>query len=285
MYKLSEEYSEMYMGAVTKLAKYVDENNIKALVIGISGGVDSALVAALAKSATEYPHASIPVIGRSITIESNKPEEIARAKQIGEAFCSDFAELDLTHAFNDMYYQMESPTFVADQDNLGCNKALTKTELAIAKGNIKARMRMTQLYHLAGINKGLVLSTDNYTELLLGFWTLHGDVGDYGMVQNLWKTEVYGLTTFIANLYDTMELFSGGDALRQCVDAVPTDGLGITDSDLDQLGASSYEEVDKILIDYLNNEYRPDHPVTDRYERTHFKRENPVNIPREELIP
>jgi NAD+ synthetase len=274
MYKLSTRYGEMYMVAVAKLSSYIRDHDIKALVIGISGGVDSALVAALAKSATEYPYKDIPVIGRSITIESNKPEEVARAKAIGEAFCNDFAELDLTKAYCDLIGQM-------DMAGDGC----TDMEAKIALGNIKARIRMTQLYHLAGINKGLVLSTDNYTELLLGFWTLHGDVGDYGMVQNLWKTEVYGLTKFIADIYRKLDNGAPAEALEKCIDAVPTDGLGITDSDLDQLGASSYNEVDKILIDYLNFVDRIDHPVIDRYERTHFKRENPVNIPRKELIP
>ena len=285
MYELSDNYRDMYMNAVGKLAGYIRDNDIQALVLGVSGGVDSALVAALAKAATEYPYESIPVIGRSITIESNKPEEIDRAKAVGESFCNDFAELDLTHAYGNLNHFMETPTFVSDYDNLGCNKALTKTELAIANGNIKARMRMTQLYHLAGINKGLVLSTDNYTELLLGFWTLHGDVGDYGMIQNLWKTEVYGLARWLAGLYDSLGAEDKANSLINCCNAVPTDGLGITDSDLDQLGAKSYNEVDNILIDYLNDTNRTDHPVIDRYERTHFKRENPVNIPREVLVP
>jgi len=62
---------------------------------------------------------------------------------------------------------------------------------------MKARIRMILLYDLAGGNDGMVLSTDNYTEYLLGFWTLHGDVGDFGMIQSLWKTEVYDMVEWI----------------------------------------------------------------------------------------
>jgi NH3-dependent NAD+ synthetase len=124
----------------------------------------------------------------------------------------------------------------------------------------------------------------------MGFWTLHGDVGDYGMIQNLWKTEVYGVAKWLADVYEEhCEATFRADALRACVDATPTDGLGISNSDLDQLGASSYNEVDKIIIDYLINgqhcEESWEHPVIKRYERTHFKRENPINLTREELLP
>ncbi len=143
---------------------------------------------------------------------------------------------------------------------------------------------MIQLYHLAGINKGMVLSTDNFTELLMGFWTLHGDVGDYGMIQNLWKTEVYEMAILLASKFDANGESEKAQALINCIYANPTDGLGVSDSDLDQLGADSYREVDKVIIDYLNNGENEDHPVVQRYERTHFKRENPYNIPRKEIV-
>lgn len=279
MYKLSEDYSGMFRGATAGLVRYIREHDIQCLVLGVSGGIDSALVAALADAATDYPFKKIPVIGRSITIESNKADEIARAKLVGERFCDDFKELDLTKAYCDILHQLD----MSDD----CKP--TVMEAKIALGNIKARIRMIQLYNLAGIHKGMVLSTDNYTELLLGFWTLHGDVGDYGMVQNLWKTEVYGLARYMAEKYDQLGQTDKANSLINCCNAVPTDGLGITDSDLDQLGAKSYNEVDEILITHLNNKLKHDmslldSPVVRRYENTHFKRENPYNIPREELI-
>ena len=94
----------------------------------------------------------------------------------------------------------------------------------IRAGNIKARLRMTYLYDKANKYNGMVLSTDNLTERNLGFWTLNGDVGDFGFLQELWKTEVYGLSKSI-----------GTESVMACVNAIPTVGLGITDSDIDQL--------------------------------------------------
>ena len=145
---------------------------------------------------------------------------------------------------------------------------------------------MIQLYHLAHEFEGMVLSTDNLTEYYLGFWTLHGDVGDFGMMQNLWKTEVYGLAKYISDKYELIDRSDTSEAIKSCIKAEPTDGLGITESDLIQIEADSYFEVDRILIDYIVNKslkYQ-DHPVIKRYENTHIKRNNPLNISRSILI-
>jgi NH3-dependent NAD+ synthetase len=85
---------------------------------------------------------------------------------------------------------------------------------------------------------------------MVGFWTLHGDVGDFGLIQNLWKTDVYDLSKWIQDKSMGIQ----ADALKACIEATPTDGLGITNSDLDQLGASTYNEVDKILKTWLTKD-------------------------------
>ena len=273
--RLTKNYEQTYNRIVHQTELYLDQYPaIEALVLGVSGGIDSALVAAIAREVCN--RRNIKLIGRSITIETNTPGEIARAKAIGEIFCDDFEELDLTSLYHNFHTDFDF--------DKGPNQSTR--ERKIANGNIKARLRMIQLYHLAGVHKGLVLSTDNLTELYMGFWTLHGDVGDYGMIQNLWKTEVYGVAKWLCN---TASLTPEGEqALYDCVCAIPTDGLGITDSDLDQLGAESYPEVDHIIIDYLNNgQYcmeSLDHPVIKRYEATHYKRDNPFSIPRERIV-
>ena len=84
------------------LTAYIRENGLKSLVIGESGGIDSAVTTVLAKPVCDG--LNIPLIGRSITIETNKPDEELRARLIGEQFCSDFREVNLTllyHAYLD----------------------------------------------------------------------------------------------------------------------------------------------------------------------------------------
>ena len=131
----------------------------------------------------------------------------------------------------------------------------------IANGNLQARCRMSHLYDIASRYKGLVMSTDNQTEYQLGFWTIHGDVGDFDPIQDLWKTEVYGLAKWISNRYKNIEhhhtIMTGAgsksDAIELSIALTPTDGLGISNSDLDQIGAKDYATVDDILQTATNN--------------------------------
>jgi len=265
-----------YKSSVDKIREilktYISENNLKSLVVGISGGIDSALTVALAKPVCD--ELNIPLIGRSITIETNKADEIERAKAIGESFITDFKEVDLTEGFK----------ILADLITEEGDDEISSVQYKIRRGNIKARTRMVYLYDLASRYRGMVLSTDNYTELLLGFWTLHGDVGDYGMIQNLWKTEVYAMSRYIVS---QLEDDDSKKALEDCIVAVATDGLGITKSDLDQIKADSYEDVDQILLKliYNTNDLKDfeNHPVVQRKRNSEFKRNNPYNIPREQI--
>ncbi|NPA67454.1 MAG: NAD(+) synthase [Chlorobi bacterium] len=255
-----------------ELSQYLKTGKLKSLVAGVSGGIDSALSVALARPVCD--NLGVKLFCRSITISTNKPEEIARAEHVGRSFGHDFKEVNLSDTFEKLIPDLTEDFFETDKNTHA---------FKIRQGNIKARMRMMYLYDLAAKNKGMVLSTDNYTELLLGFWTLHGDVGDYGMIQNLWKTEVYAMAEYIV---ENTENKDNAEALKSCIDAVPTDGLGITNSDLDQIGASSYAEVDKILIEHLKNPDNKDllnNKVVQRKYASEFKRNNPFNIPRNKI--
>jgi NAD+ synthetase len=250
--------------------------------------MDSALCVALARPVCDQ--LGIKLIGVSLPIISNKHDEIERAIEVGTAFCHEFKEDDSLVSV----YQ-ELTTKLVDTGEL------TKNE-NIRRGNIKARLRMIYLYNLAFVNKGMVLSTDNYTEFLLGFWTKHGDEGDYGMIQYLFKTEVYEIGRYLVdNLDNTTEGLKfdsvnivqkqKADAIQHCIDAVPTDGLGVSSSDLEQFGTKSYEETEDILKTWINwpgyeNRNRTQfekHPVVLQHEKTHFKRTGCVSIKREAL--
>jgi len=267
-----------------KLEEYVLTNNIQSLVLGVSGGIDSALAAALAAPVAEK--LNIPLIGRSISIVSNKISERERADEIGFLFCNNYKEVDLSSQFEAMR-QVDSMEATLDKDD---SESIT---YKIRMGNIKARMRMIHLYNLASKHKGMVLSTDNLTEYNLGFWTIMGDSpADYAPMQNLWKTEVYELAEYLSKS-ESGHKHLAGLALRQCIDANATDGLGISNTDLDQIipgfkGSSQegYKIVDERLKNFINNGFaNMDDPVIDRHLRTTFKRNWPFSIPREILFP
>ena len=260
---------------------YFEKNSLKSIVIGISGGIDSALCAALLEPVCQ--DLNMAVIGRSYPITTNKPDELERARLCGAAFCTNFKEIDLGPCFENMEDHIKNTEDPITDD---------VHALAIARGNVKARLRMIRLYELAGLTKGLVISTDNKTEESLGFWTINGDVGDFSPIQELWKTEVYRMSEYLITEWNKDPTIPNNieriKALKSCVEAIPTDGLGITNSDLDQIlpnwerhynnTREAYEMVDQILI---LPEYAPkDHPVIKRHIATEFKRLIPIIIHR-----
>lgn len=268
------------------LRKY---KNIKSLILGVSGGADSALVAILASEVVKIMKhrysRDIKLIGRSLPIETNTKDEIERAADIGNLLCCNFKEVNLYDIYVNMANEINE---IAEDEIFGIHES----KIPIMLGNIKARIRMIYLYNLAQLHDGIVLSTDNYSEYLLGFWTLHGDVGDFGMIQNLWKTEIYYLLNWFVKVQNS-SVAKFENIIQPCIDATPTDGLGITQSDFEQFGdIKSYQEVDILLQDYLTNGIDIDliknggkiPKVFTLHENSQYKRNNPFNIPRNKLI-
>jgi len=268
-------YENVTRNIRNNLLRYLDKyRGLESLVLGVSGGIDSALCIALAEPVCK--EFGIKLIGRSLPILTNKKDECDRADAMGKAFSMDYKEVDLAVPFNAMN------SFILENE-VACDES---KEEKIRIGNIKARCRMIYLYNLAYANNGMVLSTDNLTEYNLGFSSLHADVGDYGMIQYIWKTEVYELASYLVAQYIADNEIDKAEALQACIDATPTDGLGITSSDVEQLGVKNYAEADAILRKWVED-YKiddPTHPVIVRHFRTEFKRNNPYNIPREEIL-
>lgn len=297
-------YERVFNILVKETSNYITRNRLNAMVLGISGGIDSTVVAAICHEVSKQT--GIPLIGRSLPIK-NKEDEFDVSKLVGEAFCNDFKVVNLTDGYLAVYNSI-----IGGEENLiSCgDDAESKYQTPIANGNIQARLRMIYLYNLASIHKGLVMSTDNQTEYQLGFWTIHGDVGDFDPIQGLWKTEVYELAKWLIGYYYECgikkEVDADGarkicdmcEAIKKSMSLTPTDGLGISNSDLDQIGAKSYYDVDRVLQtltckaspendklqDELTAELGPDvvGKITERRFKSRFKRlVSPIIVTRE----
>lgn len=246
------DYGRVFDTLVAKTKEYLISNNLKAMILGISGGIDSTVCAAVCHEVSKQT--GIPLIGRSLPTTFNKKEETTSADLVGKAFCNDYKEVPISKlcwTFSEVLIGYEKTA----QTNL-------------ANGNIQARLRMIYLYNLASIHKGLVIDTDNLTEHNLGYWTIHGDVGDFNPIGGLWKTEVFELAQWLLscysfqiphNMYEATseqlekagKVFQQGKAIKESLKLKPTAGLGITNNDLEELGAESYEQVDTILQEIL----------------------------------
>lgn len=269
-------YEHVFNVLVDKTAEYVTSNNLKAMVLGISGGIDSTVVAAICHEVSKKT--DIPLIGRSLPIK-NKENEFSVSELVGEAFCDEFKVFNLSNSYKASLFDLCADAgLIKDCKGYDWYWVSDLEELTgrtpIANGNLQARCRMKHLYDIASIRKGLVMSTDNQTEYQLGFWTIHGDVGDFDPIQDLWKTEVYGLANYLRDRYKSKALEALHNDYKETCDKyramsyavysscklIPTDGLGISNSDLEQIGAKSYDEVDDILSRYIPfKEYRQKH--------------------------
>lgn len=301
-------YERVFNVLVKETSNYMTKNHLKAMVLGISGGIDSTVVAAICHEVSKQT--GIPLIGRSLPIK-NKSDEFDVSKLVGEAFCNDFKVYRLERSYRAALFDA-----CADAGDVNMANSYYLDELEempsrtpIANGNLQARCRMMYLYDIASRYKGLVMSTDNQTEYQLGFWTIHGDVGDFDPIQGLWKTEVYGLADWLLKFHypevyfdsSVEEIHKVTDmmcALRESIALTPTDGLGISNSDLDQIGAKSYYDVDRVLQtvtckaspendklqDELTAELGPDvvGKILQRRFNSRFKRLlSPIIVPRE----
>ena len=209
------EYSGLRDRIVEWVHNYCSINNIKALVIGVSGGIDSAVSSTLA-DCTGLPTYAIGMPIDQISYQNYLSE--AHLNWLDEKF-DNVTVLRFDH----------SDTFATFKGIMGENFGSDKMALA----NTRSRLRMVTLYQVAATVGGIVVGTGNKVEDYgVGFYTKYGDGGvDIAPIADLYKTEVWELGKFF-----------GID--ERIISAKPTDGLwddGRTDED--QLGAS-YEDLE-----------------------------------------
>ena len=266
---------------VNHLADYIMNNGLRAAVLGISGGIDSTVVAYILKD-VEYEltvnrkYRNFTFVGISMPTETTNPDEFRISELVGHAFCKNFRVFDITD-------ESKSITVPA----VGQDNYMTFND-RIRLGNVKARLRMIHLYDLAKAYGGIVIGTDNYTEQVLGFSTIGGDaLFDYCPIQKLWKTEVYELAYYYKKREIEMGNWAAVHALDESLEIKPQAGLGITASDMDEIGAPDYFAVDDVLYNDEHGIEQPDKPYVEtvlrRKRENAYKRNLPIIINREEI--
>ncbi|WP_348822729.1 NAD(+) synthase [Flavobacterium aestuarii] len=199
------------------LKSYAENSKVNGFVVGISGGVDSAVTSTLcAQTGLKVLCVEMPI--------HQAPSHVSRAREHIEQLKNRFP--NVTNAIADLTSVFE--TFKKEVPSTS-NEAAVNLSLA----NTRARLRMTTLYYFAGIHGLLVAGTGNKVEDFgVGFYTKYGDGGvDLSPIADLMKSEVYQLGTYL-KIPDSI------------LTAAPTDGLfGDDRSDEDQLGAS-YDELE-----------------------------------------
>jgi len=194
------------------ITNYLDNTNLSSLIVGVSGGIDSALTSTLCAMSNKK------TIVVSIPIFQNE-SQLNLAKKHIEWLKSNFnnvisIEIDMSDVFSMFEKKFDS------YHNL-------------SSANSKSRLRMVTLYHISSLNNGIVVGTGNKVEDFgIGFFTKYGDGGvDISPIADLTKTEV-------------RELASNLGIIEEIIQAEPTDGLWDDDrTDEQQIGAT-YSELE-----------------------------------------
>lgn len=220
-------------------------------VIGLSGGVDSSLVAYLTVEALGKDN----VIAAILPYKLSSPESVAHARLVADTLGLSPLEIDITPMADPFIRTLG----IEDRNRIG---------------NVLARVRMIILYDLSAKHGALVVGTSNKTELLLGYGTLWGDLAHaINPLGDLYKTQVWELAEYVG-------------VPEVIVKKKPTADLWPGQTDEGELGLS-YHEADAILYELLELHRRPQQ-LYDRYgrdkvdrvytllRRNQFKRKPPI---------
>lgn len=213
----------MWDDIITKIVAWLQitlkESKTKGFVLGISGGLDSSVCAVLIKKATDN------CLGLILPIES-PVEDIDDASEAASLINLKTQYVDLTPVYNHLI------KFLPD-NNL------------IAKGNVKARLRMVILYYYANLHNYLVCGTGNKTEIALGYFTKYGD----GACDILPLGDLYK--------YEVKELARALRIPEKIIEKVPSAGLWQGQTDEGEIGCS-YDEMDRVLQEIEKGQIKGD---------------------------
>jgi NAD+ synthase len=202
-------------------------------VVGLSGGIDSALSCVLAAAALGPEN----VLAVRMPYKSSSPESLEHAQMLIEQFKVQSETIEIT--------EMVDPL-------IGRNPEMSK----VRKGNIMARARMIVLYDQSEAFNGLVVGTSNKTEILLGYSTLWGDSASaLNPIGDLYKTQVRQLSRALG-------------VPAAIIDKAPSADLWLNQTDEDELGFT-YADVDQLLYLLVDQRYSPQECVEAGFAR-HF---------------
>ena len=212
----------------------LEESKAEKIVIGLSGGIDSSVVAYLSARAVKNDK----IIGLVLPSETSSSEDIEDAVKVAEELKIEYKILHVDELIKPF------PQMCPE-----CSKS------NLANGNLKARVRMMLLYYHSNAMEGIVAGTGNRTELLVGYFTKYGDGGvDILPIGDLYKTEVKEVASYLG-------------IPKNIIDKAPTAGLWTGQTDEKELGIK-YEPLDKMLY-LMIDQGLSTHEVAEKLEIAH----------------
>jgi len=221
-----EKIEGIYKALVLGTRDYIDKNRFDRVVIGLSGGIDSAMVAKIAVDALGQDR----VVGVTMPSRYTSQGTLNDARQLAQRLEIELMDIPIQPVV-DAYLKNLDPFF----------KGLP---LDITEENIQARVRGNILMALSNKHGWIVLTTGNKSEMAVGYCTLYGDMsGGFAVIKDVYKTTVYELAQY-CNRKAGREVI-----LQSIIDRAPSAEL--RDDQRDQDSLPPYDILDQILIEYV----------------------------------
>lgn len=221
---------EIYRALVLGTFDYVQKCGFKNVIVGLSGGIDSSVVAALAVAAVGPEN----VLGVGMPGPYSSPESLRDARQLAQNLGIRFQVLEISEIFKSYRATLVEPFRGLAED--------------ATEENIQARIRGNLLMALANKLGGLVLSTGNKSELAVGYCTLYGDLaGGLAVISDVPKMMVYELASYVNRDREIIPV--------ACLSKPPSAELRPGQTDQDTL--PPYEVLDKVLTAYIEEGQTP----------------------------
>ena len=225
----SSDLENIYMATVIGLRDYVEKNNFPGVILGLSGGIDSALSAAIAVDAIGKDRVSSFMLPSIYTSDESFADSKECAKRLGISL----ETISIEKIFESFIQSLEK-TFKGYSDD-------------ITEENLQSRIRGTILMAISNKKGQMLLTTGNKSEVSVGYSTLYGDMnGGFNPIKDIYKTEVYELANWRnANIPNNVCGKNDGIIPNEIITKEPTAELRENQKDSDSL--PPYEELDKIL--------------------------------------
>jgi len=221
-----DELEQMRLALELGLRDYVQKNDFREVVLGVSGGIDSALTAALAAEALGPEH----VVCVSMPSRYSSEGTQADARRLAETLGARYIEIPIEP--------------IVDAVGAALAEAFAGTESGIAEENVQSRVRGLLVMALSNKFGWLPLATGNKSELSVGYATLYGDMaGGFALLKDVYKTDVFRLARYL-NDRAGRELIP-----RSVIERAPSAELRADQLDEDSL--PPYPELDRVLEAYV----------------------------------